>query len=769
MRQTCRASCVVAIVIALASCSSSEDSRPGRNGPDYVAQLNAEFARWQKAVASGTETALILWECALCPKISVAPAGTVWTGTPEGEWGREDNEPALAETTLPEPFGIGMYEVTRGQFAAFARATGRAAAGSCVTDRRERGVWTGDTGANYLDVGFEQSDDHPVACVSFEDARDYVAWLNTQTSGGYRLPTEAEWEYFVRATAHLLFAWSDEAAEACHYANVLDQAGGRALKRKDAVGCDDGAVTTAPVGSRVPSLSMAYDMIGNVAEWVDACAGPVAAAETCTGRIAKGGSWASSGKRLRPAARAVLNPGHRENVLGFRVAKSLGDPDAALASANAYLRRGRMFSYLFDVERALADLEHAVQLERSAATLAARGRAYYVAERSESARSDFEAALRLDPKNAAAIGGLGSLLLDARDAKTAIEKYDHALVLAPDFVLALGRRAWAHAELRQFDQALQDVESTLRLAPVYPDMYRLRVDILRLRADWPRMLAAVDRLEVALPTMPHYQSTAARYYAFALQDADALRAADRAVRLNDGDVANHLTRAEVRRQANTDGRPDVEAALKIDPNSLDALMMRAEFEFHEGEHHDAAETLTTALRAERSPEERSRLLMQRAVAYLQLGEQTLAAEDFSAALGDSSTASALNNACWELGLANVGLERALSYCNRAVALNPKSPAYLDSKGLVLLRMNRLEESIRAYDAALRIAPELSASLFGRALAAQARCNCAANGADIKKALQIDPSQARRFERAGLAMRHMPTIKPPERNPGSSAS
>ena len=87
----------------------------------------------------------------------------------------------------------------------------------------------------------------------------------------------------------------------------------------------------------------------------------------------------------------------------------------------------------------------------------------------------------------------------------------------------------------------------------------------------------------------------------------------------------------------------------------------------------------------------------------------------------------------------------------------------------MLRMNRLEEAIRAYDAALRIAPELSASLYGRALAAQARCNCAANGADIKKALQLDPLQARRFERAGLAMRHMPKVKPPERNPGSSAS
>jgi formylglycine-generating enzyme required for sulfatase activity len=342
------------------------------------------------------------------PKISVKPEGTVWTGTPGWESGREENEPALVEVAIPAPFGIGLYEVTRGQFAAFARATGRKPPASCLTDRRKRGAWVADAGASYLDVGFQQGDDHPAACVSFEDARDYVAWLNTQTSGGYRLPTEAEWEYAVRSNAHLLYAWSDEVLEACLYANVLDQSGGSALARKDGIGCDDGAVGTAPVGSHLPFVFFTYDMIGNVAEWVDGCAEPSSADGTCAGRIAKGGSWASSSSHLRPAARSVLSPSHHENTLGFRVAKSLGDPDAPLDSAAAYLRRGRIFSVLRDPRRALTDLERAVGLERSAATLAARGWDFYWADLPESARTDFEAALLLDAKNAPALAGLGS-------------------------------------------------------------------------------------------------------------------------------------------------------------------------------------------------------------------------------------------------------------------------------------------------------------------------------------------------------------------------
>jgi len=58
-------------------------------------------------------------------------------------------------------------------------------------------------GRNWLETGFEQDDDHPVVCVSSDDATAYVAWLNTLVSGSekgsYRLPWGAEWEYACRA------------------------------------------------------------------------------------------------------------------------------------------------------------------------------------------------------------------------------------------------------------------------------------------------------------------------------------------------------------------------------------------------------------------------------------------------------------------------------------------------------------------------------------------------------------------------------------------
>ena len=234
-----RASCLIAIVLTLLSCSSRDDVSPTRNGPDYVAQLTAEFARWQKAVAGGTEPALIVWECALCPKIREARYGL--DRTPEWESGREQDEPPLAEVKIPAPFGIGLYEVTRGQFAAFARATGRKPSGSCLTDRRKRGVWLADAGASYLDVGFEQADDHPAACVSFEDARDRRLAHQTRVIP----PADRGGMNICAPDAHLLYAWSDRGPEAC----LTPTSSSRGA------GCEAswlrGVVTTAPVGSHL--------------------------------------------------------------------------------------------------------------------------------------------------------------------------------------------------------------------------------------------------------------------------------------------------------------------------------------------------------------------------------------------------------------------------------------------------------------------------------------------------------------------------------------
>src|SRR6185295_5709151 len=144
-------------------------------------------------------------DCATCPAMVRIPAGNATFGSVPGALYQRPDELPRRTVRIERPFAVSKYEITRGQYDAFVRATNYPVGGDCLTDRRKLGDWQYDAATTYQDPGFAQGDDHPVACVSFEDAQAYVGWLNTVTSGGYRLLTELEWEYVAAAGAATLF------------------------------------------------------------------------------------------------------------------------------------------------------------------------------------------------------------------------------------------------------------------------------------------------------------------------------------------------------------------------------------------------------------------------------------------------------------------------------------------------------------------------------------------------------------------------------------
>ena len=97
----------------------------------------------------------------------------------------------------------------------------------------------------------------PVISVSWYNAKEYVAWLSSQTGSEYRLPSEVEWEYAASAVRTSKYSWGNEIG----------------TNRANCVGCGsqwDGK-QTAPVGSFAPNGFGLYDMHGNVWEWVEDC------------------------------------------------------------------------------------------------------------------------------------------------------------------------------------------------------------------------------------------------------------------------------------------------------------------------------------------------------------------------------------------------------------------------------------------------------------------------------------------------------------------
>jgi formylglycine-generating enzyme required for sulfatase activity len=225
--------------------------------------------------------------------------------------------------------------VTRREYAAFVAATRRKVEGNCLTDRSERGTWVYDENTTFRDPGFKQTDRHPVACVSHDEAKAYVAWLNSTTSGGFRLLTEAEWEYVARAgaPASYVYPWGTDPT-GCRFANGFDQtmmavyAGmdTKGYKAFDPMPCSDGWLNTSPVGSLAPNKFGVYDMIGNVGEWIEDCATREAAnpgPESCQKRLVKGGSWGTLAHNLRIAERVLYPGSHRDDSVGIRIARTL--------------------------------------------------------------------------------------------------------------------------------------------------------------------------------------------------------------------------------------------------------------------------------------------------------------------------------------------------------------------------------------------------------------------------------------------------------------
>jgi tetratricopeptide (TPR) repeat protein len=131
---------------------------------------------------------------------------------------------------------------------------------------------------------------------------------------------------------------------------------------------------------------------------------------------------------------------------------------------------------------------------------------------------------------------------------------------------------------------------------------------------------------------------------------------------------------------------------------------------------------------------------------MRMGLHDLAASDFDRVRELSpGDARSLNEMCWSAALAGMMLEQALKDCDAALAISPRSAAYLDSRARVLLQMGDVAGALADYEAALEVAPRQAASLYGRGLARIALGQTEAGEADKAAAIEIAPSVVESFE------------------------
>ena len=245
-------------------------------------------------------------------------AGTFAMGSPATEEGRNDDEGPVHQVTLSQPFSLGKYEVTQGQWVAV------------MGHKPSQFPACGPT--------------CPVDEVSWTDAQAFIAELNRWGDGAaYRLPTEAEWEYAARAGTQTAIYTGGLTLRGRHHAPALDPiawyGGNSGVSYAGGADCSDwrekqytsSRCGPHPVGQKQPNRWGLYDMLGNVWEWTADSYGEYSpgsvtdprssSTDSSSRRVLRGGNWRTSARKCRAAYRAAGHPVHSVWNIGFRVAR----------------------------------------------------------------------------------------------------------------------------------------------------------------------------------------------------------------------------------------------------------------------------------------------------------------------------------------------------------------------------------------------------------------------------------------------------------------
>ena len=276
------------------------------------------------------------------PALVVIPTGAFLMGSPDSEPGHRSSEEPQREVRIGAGFALGRDDVTVAEFRAFAGdadyQTDAEKLGSSSVYDEESGRMIERRGASWRDdfLGEKAVDDLPAINVSWNDAQAYVQWLSTRTGKKYRLPSEAEFEYALRAGTTTRYPWGDGNPTRV-YGNLTGD-GDRSphLHRtwaKSFPRYNDGFWGPSPTGSFEANKFGVRDIDGNISIWIEDCwhenytRAPADSRAWvnpgCAEHVVRGASWGSAPDQSRSAYRLAAPADTRSSRVGIRVARDL--------------------------------------------------------------------------------------------------------------------------------------------------------------------------------------------------------------------------------------------------------------------------------------------------------------------------------------------------------------------------------------------------------------------------------------------------------------
>jgi tetratricopeptide (TPR) repeat protein len=330
-------------------------------------------------------------------------------------------------------------------------------------------------------------------------------------------------------------------------------------------------------------------------------------------------------------------------------------------------------------------------------------------------------AIRQNPRDAVSHYNRGVVYFNKSDFDRAIADFSEAIEINPKMAMAYNARGVTFEEKGDFDRAIADSDKAIEIDPKYAPAYSNRGNALmnkggdldRAIADYTKSIE-IDPLQQGGAHLNAYYK---RGFAYQMK-----RDLDRAM-------------------------TDYSKAIDVDPKQALAYIGRGFILRVRGDLDGAIADYTKAIEIDPT---HALPYIRRAEAYQDKSDVDRAIADYAKAIEiDPKSAAAYNSRCRFRVKANLDLPLALSDCEDAVRLAPNNATFMDNRGFVYLKLNRLEEAIRDYDAALKINPKLPGSLYGRGLARQKKGDQAGGDADIAAAKTIKATIADEFAKYGV--------------------
>ena len=403
-------------------------------------------------------------------------------------------------------------------------------------------------------------------------------------------------------------------------------------------------------------------------------------------------------------------------------------------TSEGYVNRARIFIDRGMRKEALADYDKAVELDPTNVYAWANRSMTRVENRDLSgAKADLVKAEALDPTFNQNFIVRGMLAEAERRPKAAIEPFTNAIAQDPENSYPIGHRALCYAATGDMDKAFADAAAALKLNPGWIDLYSLRAEVYLRRGDREHAIAEMRAAVADDPQRAFSHVAAARVYAAADHKADALVEYDRAIALEPLAYI-YAERSKMRAPDEIAARQaDIDAALKLDPKSNEALAARAALQQNQGDTKAAIATLSLLIAS--SPDNVA-ALFERAEAYRRAGDYDRALADTGAALKREPKAIDFYLLRANLFKAQGKVEDALREAVAAEAADQDNAYAHVVAARIFSTFHKDADAIKAYDRAIAIKPE--AYIYVNRSTSRPKTDVVGRRADLDAAFKLDP-------------------------------